>query len=184
MDSHRWGVTREEAAKPFPCDGLLDRTDAGYYRAVSIAAPATVVFGWLCQLRVAPYSYDWIDNLGRRSPRTRTAGLTELRGGERFMVIFELCGFEPHRSITIRLRRDLGWLRVIGDSAITYRIEPVADGACRLVVKVAMLYPRGLRGRLMRWFLPTGDLIMMRKQLLTLKDLSEGEFARGAGAPG
>jgi len=176
-------VTREEAAKPFPCDGLLDRTDTVYYRAVSIAAPATVVFGWLCQLRVAPYSYDWIDNLGRRSPRTRTTGLTELRGGERFMLIFALCGFEPDRSITIRLRRDLGWLKVIGDSAITYRLDRVDDGACRLVVKVAVMYPRGLGGALMRWFLPTGDLIMMRKQLLTLKELSEGEFVRSGSAP-
>jgi len=34
-------------------------------------------------------------------------------------------------------------------------------------------YPRGLRGVLMRWGLPWGDLLMMRRQLLNFKALAE-----------
>ena len=41
--------------------------------------------------------------------------------------------------------------------------------------KIVARYPRGYTGALMRWGLPWGDLVMMRRQLLNLKALAEGE---------
>ncbi len=57
-----------------------------------------MVFRWLCLLEVAPYSYDWIDNLGRRSPRTLTPGTEDLEVGQEFLVS-RLLEFEPDRHI-------------------------------------------------------------------------------------
>jgi hypothetical protein len=95
-----WGSSAHERALTYPCDALLDDPDGVLFRAVDIAAPSALVFRWLCQLRVAPYSYDWIDNFGRRSPRRLIDGLDQLEVGQRF-IIFRLASFEPGRSITL-----------------------------------------------------------------------------------
>ncbi len=67
------GAAPEERSASFPCDALCDGADAAYYRAVTVRTDAERLFRWLGRLRVAPYSYDWIDNRGRRSPQTRSA---------------------------------------------------------------------------------------------------------------
>ena len=73
----------------FPCDRYLFPFDGAYFRAVEVQAPAPLVFRWLCQLRVAPYSYDWIDNCGRQSPRQLISGMENLQVGQSVMMIFQ-----------------------------------------------------------------------------------------------
>jgi hypothetical protein len=163
-----WGSTPEERTDSYPCDALVERPDLVVFRAVDVAAPAATTFRWICQLRVAPYSYDWIDNLGRRSPRELTDGLEHLEPGQRVATIFRLVSFEADRSITIDSTTPL-----FGRVAITYRVLPVAPDRCRIVAKVLCVTPRNLLGAVMRWLLPSGDLVMMRRQLLTLRDLAE-----------
>ena len=48
-----------------------------------------------------------------------------------------------------------------------------SNRSCRLLVKLLVRYPGGVYGAFLRAFLPWGDLVMMRKQLLTLKALAE-----------
>jgi hypothetical protein len=168
-----WGTTPAERRLAFPCDPLLTDAEAAYFRGVTIEASAPVVFRWLCQLRVAPYSYDRIDNGGRRSPRQLTPGLDQLQVGQDVMSIFELVDFDRDRHITIRIKRGRGAFRVFGDIAGSYVIVATGARACRLLVKLLVRYPRGVRGWAMRTFLPWGDLVMMRRQLLTLKSLAE-----------
>jgi hypothetical protein len=164
-----WGVEPAEKALDFACDHLPGSFDADYYRGVTVEAPPTAVFRWLCQLRAAPYSYDWIDNWGRRSPRALIPGLEDLAVGQTVMSIFDLIAFERDRHLTLRTQPGC----VFGDVAGTYLIVPRGDGVCRLIVKLRVRFPRGLTGPLMRIVLPPGDLIMMRRQLLNLQRLAE-----------
>lgn len=168
-----WGSTAAERAAAYPCDALIDLPDGAVFRAVDIAAPGELTFRWICQLRVAPYSYDWIDNLGRRSPCQIIDGLDQLEVGQRFMVMFRLVAFEAGRSITLD-SNTAAFGRVVG----TYVVEPAGLNRSRLVVKLAYTAPPGPYGWLLKQFLPTGDLIMMRKQLLTLKRLIEEDAHR------
>jgi len=80
-----WNVGPEEKLVAFPCDDYPLDEDVVLYRGVSILAPASVVYQWLCQLRVAPYTYDWLDNLGRQSPQALILVIDELEVGQRMM---------------------------------------------------------------------------------------------------
>lgn len=63
-----WGSAAQERQLDFACDGLVAEPNDALYRAQTVNAPPALLFRWLCQIRAAPYSYDWIDNLGRQSP--------------------------------------------------------------------------------------------------------------------
>ncbi len=105
--SENWGTSTEERSRPFPCDGLIVHSDATLYRGITINATDETIFRWLCQMRAAPYSYDWIDNGGKQSPHELTPGLENLAIGQEVMRIFELVAFEPHRHLTLRLKARL-----------------------------------------------------------------------------
>jgi hypothetical protein len=132
---YAWNVTAAEVAADYPCDRLVQTPVRRLTRGIDIDAPASVVFRWLCQLRVAPYSYDWIEHITGRAVSTAE--------------------------------------RLYGVVAITYRVTPQSSSAARLVVRLLVHEPtrwwHGIRFQLLAW----GDLIMMRKQLRTLKGLAE-----------
>jgi hypothetical protein len=179
-----WGVTSNEQNLAYPCDRFIERYDALYYRGVTIHASPKTIFRWLCQLRVAPYSYDLIDNFARKSPKTLTPGMDQLVIGQ-MVRGFMLVDFEKDKHLTVLLTpkpksdSHLGYIgsRLFGDIALSYLIVPhkVPNG-CRLLVKMIVRYPTGILGWLMSILLPWGDKIMMRKQLLNLKKLSEGNI--------
>lgn len=162
-----WGVTEHEWAQPMPGDDLAGPGWARLVRGVSCAAPPDRVWPWLCQLRVAPYSYDLLDNLGRRSPRSLTPGLPDLAVGQRIAVIFTVTDFVEGSSITMRARPGTPFGQVL----MSYVVVPEGAGS-RLLGLIRHPRHRGLAAlsdRALAW----GDLLMMRKQLRTLAGLAE-----------
>ena len=185
-----WGSTADERAASYPCEDFVPDAALAVYRAIDIAAPVPVVYRWLCQLRVAPYSYDLLDNLGRRSPRELTPGADELEEGQRVMTIFHLASFERERHLTI-VCDGIG-RKLLGNVSSTYAVVPAGEGS-RLVLKLVCDPPGGrLLAAPYRWVMPWFDLFMMRKQFLNLKRLAErtaatdqvGDGAHELDAPG
>jgi hypothetical protein len=129
---------------------------------VNVAAPAEAVWPWVAQVRIAPYSYDWIDNRGRRSPQV-LVGLPEPRPGERFTAT---AGRERGRIVSVDPGRQL--TGTIMGAFMSYVLVPEETGTTRLLLKVVSRTPH--------WAalgLSVGDLIMARRQLLNLKRLAE-----------
>jgi hypothetical protein len=168
---YSWGDTEAERRAAYPCDALIAEPHQTCHRAIDVDAPTSLVWRWLCQLRVAPYSYDWIDNLGRRSPRELTPGLDDLEIGQRAVAFFEIAAFERDRSITLYAARS-----IFGELALSYCVTPTAEDRSRITVRLMVRYPG--RWRVVRHVPPLGDLVMMRKQLRTLKRLAERDHAR------
>jgi hypothetical protein len=161
----RWGVTDAEVARRYPCDDAVRAPTLQAWRGVTVRAPAERVWPWVTQIRLAPYAYDWIDNLGRRSPR-ELRGLPEPRVGEPFSAAFggrpagRILSVEPGAQLT----------GFIMGAAMSYVLVPLPDdsGATRLLLKVAA------PGRpAMAPLLCAGDLVMARRQLRTLARLAE-----------
>ncbi|OEV21098.1 hypothetical protein AN219_27355 [Streptomyces nanshensis] len=167
-----WGAREDEIRAEFPCDGLLTRPEESWFRAVTVDADPAAVFRWLCQLKVAPYSYDSLDNFGRRSPRRLTPGAEHLEPGQRVMTIFRLVDFTQDRDMTIMLDHPKG-LSLFGNFALTYRVTEEEHGSTRLLVKLVVGDDDGALRRLRRPLMAWGDLLMMRRQLLTLRKLAE-----------
>jgi hypothetical protein len=163
----RWGVTEAETRLSFACDDLVgSRPALEAWRGVTVDAPSAVVWRWVGQVRVAPYSYDWLDNLGRRSPRD-LAGLPEPRVGEPFTrsagrPLGRIVAVEPGSQLTGEI---LG-------AYLSYLLVPVGEGATRLLLKVVMDTTPVLAP-----LLSAGDLVMARRQLLNLKARAEAAAA-------
>ena len=169
--ARNWGATPAEQADSLPCDLLLPEASTCLHRAVSVRAPVAVLYRWLCQLSVAPYSYDWIDNRGRPSPRDLLPGSDALEVGQRFLIILRLAAFERDDHLTLANRR----------TAVTYTTR-AAPGGSRLLARMRFAPPGGRLGAaLLGGPLAVGDLVMMRRQLLNLKALAERDAAAWPG---
>lgn len=162
MIADRWGVTDAEVARRYPCDDLVPNPTLRAWRAVTIhAAPATV-WPWLLQVRLAPYSYDWIDNFGRRSPR-ELHHLDDPEPGDPFTTAG---GRRAGRVLSVEHRVHLT-ARIMGATLTYALLEEGPD--TRLVLKAVAPGPR-----ITAQALCLGDLIMARRQLLNFKNLAEG----------
>jgi hypothetical protein len=104
-------VTSSEVKIPYPCDDFIKNADEVLFRGITVRAEPQTIYRWLCQLRIAPYSYDWIDNLGRKSPEKLTPGLDDLKIGQTVMTIFNLIDFKPDSYLTIRIKKKFSGIR-------------------------------------------------------------------------
>jgi hypothetical protein len=168
VPGQRWGVTDAEVARRYPCDDLVPAPVLELWRGVTVAVPPAAVWPWLRQLRQAPYSYDWLDNLGRRSPRV-LSDLPDPSPGEPYSCIGRrhdvgrVLAVAPGESMTA----------TIMGAVMSYVLVPEGSGT-RLLLKIVVAHGR--------WYLPAlavGDWPMARRQLLTLKRRAE---ARPSGA--
>jgi hypothetical protein len=162
MIGDRWGVSDSEISHSYPCDDFVTSPALQAWRGVDVRAPAEAVWPWVAQVRLAPYSYDWIDNLGRRSPR-ELVNLPEPRVGERFTTaggrkLGRIVSVDPGKQLT----------GTIMGAFMSYVLMPQDHDTTRLLLKAVM--------QTNRWAAPAlsvGDLIMARRQLLNLKRLAE-----------
>lgn len=168
MIGARWGVADSETTLHYPCDEFVSSPALEAWRGVTVRAAPEAVWPWLTQVRVAPYSYDWIDNRGRRSPR-RLLGLSEPRVGDAFTTAGRR---ELGRIVSVDRERQL--TATILGAFMSYLLVPGEHETTRLLLKVVMA-----TNRLIAPALSVGDLIMARRQLLNLKELVEREPSRG-----
>lgn len=166
MIGDRWNVTDDEVGRHYPCDDFVRAPTVQAWRGVTVGTTPEALWPWVAQIRLAPYSYDWIDNLGRRSPR-ELVGLPEPVVGEAFTTagtrrFGRILAVDPPTQLTGEIM----------GACISYVLVPQGQTS-RLLMKVATAMSRWLAPCLL-----VGDLIMARRQLLNLKCLAERTAAQ------
>ncbi|HEY1838703.1 MAG TPA: polyketide cyclase [Mycobacterium sp.] len=161
MIGDRWNVTDDEIARHYPCDDLVAAPTLQAWRGVTVQTSPQTLWQWVGQIRIAPYSYDWIDNLGRRSPQ-QLVGLSEPVVGEPFST----AATRPFGRILAVAPPEHLTGEIIG-ACISYVLVP--DGrSTRLLMKIVTAVNRWVAP-----WLSVGDLVMARRQLLNIKRLAE-----------
>lgn len=173
-----WHVTPAEREAHYPCDDYAESDWMSIMRGIDVNASPPVVFRWICQLTVAPYSYDWIDHRGRRSPRTLTPGADQLRIGQPLMI-GRITDFAVDDHITGIA--DPNAAKRFGPVAMSYLVRPQPEDrpGSRLLSRIRLGGDTPLL-RIAHEALLWGDLVMMRKQFLNLKANAEASSRQGS----
>lgn len=173
-----WGATQEDVARVLPGDELVSRPTFNATRAITIRATPEEIWPWLVQVgltRAGWYSYDLLDNLGHRSARHIVPELQNLLPGD--VVPMSPDGKQGMTVHSLRRPTSMIW----ADQSYTtwvWQLDENPDGSTRLIMRVRSRY---------RWLSPSiafsvllefGDIWMMRKMLLNLRDRAEGCLAR------
>lgn len=146
-------------------------------RSITIAAPPNTVFNFLAQMgfgKAGWYSYDWLDNLGRTSARhVRPEWLVTASGDAvpAGPIDFVAAVVDRPTAFVLQLPR-----RVLGghglDFSLGFMISEVNAGATRLASRVRIACS-GPLGAAAEWGLLAGDGVMVRRQLLGVRERCE-----------
>jgi hypothetical protein len=176
MIFEHWGSTDEETKEALPGDHLVGDPAFSATRSITISAPPAEVFPWIAQLgfgRAGWYSYDLIDNFGRKSATTlhpewavHSAG-DEVPGGP---INFSVREIDAPNHLVLELSSPRRSPRLA--FTMSYVMRPIGDST-RLISRVRS----GLRAPfgtvILRLTLGSGDGVMLRRQLLGIKARAE-----------
>lgn len=161
MIGERWGVSDDEVIRRYPCDDLVPAPSLQLWRGVTVQATPDTVWPWVTQIQWAPYSYDWIDNLGRRSPQ-QLLGLPAPVPGQHFTSTAN----RPQGRL-LSVEPQVHYTGCVLGAVMSYVLLP-ADDHTRLLLKIVTS-----TWGLLAPVVSVGDLVMARRQLLNIKQLAE-----------
>jgi proline iminopeptidase len=177
---------------PFPGGDIIPGAARSATMAVTIDAAPAEVWAWLVQMgvdRAGWYSWDRLDNFGRRSADTVHSEWQEIAEGDRFLARpdgsewWEVAAVEPQRFLCLRMSLDLRGRpfdprgtppRFYTDSTWGFRLDEAPHGATRLIVSGYWAFrPRSLQPLLSLAFLEPSHWIMQTRQFTNLKRRAE-----------
>ena len=174
-------ATAAERSKPLPGDNLIPNPIGAVNHAITIHRAPHDVWPWLAQMgssRAGWYSYDFIDNGGRRSAERIVPEFQNVTVGSVFPAlpgakdVFVVVQFEPERSLVLSWRLPDGRYQ----TTWAFVLEQPKPDQTRLIVRgrIASGYrPYGLPQWVALLLGRPAHFIMQRKQLLGIRRRSE-----------
>lgn len=194
----RWGATDDEVRAPFPGADLIPGASRSATMAVTIDAPPAHVWPWLAQMgtnRAGWYSWDRLDNFGRRSAEYVCPEWQEVSVGDRLDAMpdgsewWEVAVLEPERFLCLRMSLDLRGRpfdprgprpRRFTDSTWGFLLGALPGNRTRLVVSGHWAFePRWLKPIVSAVLLEPSHWVMQKRQFQNIQRLAKG-FAGGS----
>lgn len=148
----RWGATGEEVDAVLAGDDLITAPDLTATRAVTIHAPADLIWPWIAQLgqgRGGFYTYDWLENLlglDMRSADRVVSEWQDIQAGDQIRLAADVglavAIAEPGRALVIRGGIPMGAVPCPYDCTWGWVLREQPDGTTRLVVRERYAYTR------------------------------------------
>ncbi len=166
-----WGATHDETQSAVVGDTLCPTSAISATRCITLSAPPDAVFPWIRQMgfkRAGWYSYDCIDNLGKKSATRIHPEWQDIHSGSKVPggpIDFTAAIVEAPHSYVL-LIQPAGKLGQRFCFTLAYELREHPEGT-RLVTRMrASIKVPG--GGIAERLLAFGDGIMVRKQLTTL----------------
>lgn len=185
----QWGATTDESAQPLPGDDEVPVASYRATRAITIDAPADVVWPWIAQIgyvgygRGGWYAFDFFDaDSGRRHSTWRLVPEAQqlsigLQVGEEG---FRVTAFEPERLLVLAWHYDhVEWVRKdgvwpkFGECSMAFVLRPLANTQTRLVVRTRLNYATPGIHSLWWPLFDLGDFLQQWKMLPGIKHRAE-----------
>lgn len=143
-------------------------------RSTEIRAYASDIFAWLKQLRVSPYSYDFLDNKCRKSPDFIIENLPPLKVNTHFLLAFHILEFQENSFVVCRFCEPINppVNLYMKDMFIEYRITEQGT-KCRLWCKIKGHFNTDMSSKGFFAIYSFINKIMMTRQLKNIRKLSE-----------
>jgi hypothetical protein len=171
-----WGSSSYELRRPMPGDDIVREPGFNATRAVTVAASPEAIWPWIVQIgfgRGGWYSYDLLDNLGRRSAESLVPELQHIEVGD-------LVPLGPGKNSGMRVKEFerarwvVWWDEKLQLTTWAWALTAMPDGSTRIVTRVrsrtSWQHPSTAIWRLLS---EMADFPMMRKCLLGIKRRAE-----------
>lgn len=186
---NRWGATADEQRMALPGDELVPQPRLRYTRAITIHAPAAVVWQWLVQIgqgRGGLYSYDGLENLigcDLHSADRIQPEWQELKVGDHVLfgpaekkfpgqVVVQV---EPEQAL-VMVALDPQTRQEVRFATWAFRLLALDDSTTRLIVRGLNGHPPGLGNTVIWRMVEPVSFVMERKMLQGIKARGEDSF--------
>ena len=170
----RWGATDTELKRSMPGDEIVDKPSFNATRAVTIHASSQNIYPWIVQMGVSRagwYSYDLLDNLGRRSADNILPEYQNLQAGD--LIPISPNGKQGMWVRSFKKNKWMLWWDKKGDATWAWEIRPAGQNSFRLITRLRVKYRWFSSAIVFNLLIEFFDILMMRKSMLGIKRRAE-----------
>ncbi len=176
-----WGATSEESKESLPGDDLVQNPHFVATRAVTISAPPSQVWKWIIQIgsaRAGWYSLDWMDNAGVPSSRKILPEFQRI-------ATDDFIPFTPDQKNGMWVKdykefEYILWWDKKGKATWLWYLKEVDGGGTRLMTRLRTRYNFKFPWVAYYLLYDFGDIVMMRKCMLGIKERAEANAAQAS----